>query len=137
MENVNLTLPEEPVLFTKEEIEAYGFTPAELDTLQEAESILRTANMLPEEPDKILDRIDKEIPNDANQAYAKFFGFADSDPEFFKLLLAFNEIVGTVSEVSEFPTEAPTENANVQKLSADEMHNQVVEELANDFISRL
>lgn len=136
MENVNLIVPEEPVLFTQEEIEKLGLTAEELAILSEANALARTAAMIPDDEDKISDRFNKEFPEDTNAAFSKFFELSQSDPDYFKILLALNEVFGSVSEIAEFAEETPS-NGQVSKVSASDLQNQVLAEKAAAIIEQL
>lgn len=112
MENVNY-MP-----FTEEELAILGFSNEELEEIQDAQALVQTTETLPEEPDKILSKIDKTIPNDLNEALLKIAEISNSDPEFAKQLVAMNEIFGEVKpEVSQ-----------VKKVSSEEMKNELVKE---------
>lgn len=95
MENTNTQS-----LFTEEELKILGLTPEENEALLDADSIAKTADLLPEEPDGILDEIDSKFEsNDVNEILATFNDLAESNPEFIKNIIAMNEIFADVKDV--------------------------------------
>lgn len=94
--NVNEFLP-----FTEEEIKKLKFTQEELDILADAESYAQTADILPEDIDPILDRIDKEFPNgkDFDGTFKKLAELAEKDPKFYAQVLALITLTGDCKEM--------------------------------------
>ena len=85
-------------LFTEEELKVLKFSKEEMEEILDADAIAKTADMLPEEVDGILDRIDKEFPDDIEGAIKKYAELAEKDPNFIVQLVALNELMGDVKE---------------------------------------
>ena len=83
--------------FTEEE-EAYLRVIGEYDAIQNAIALSETIDMLPDNPKKILDRIDKEIPDDFTAGVKKLIKISKKDPKFFKQIIALTEILSEVKE---------------------------------------
>lgn len=94
--NINEFLP-----FTEEELKKLNFTQEELDILADAEAYTKTAELLPEDIDPILDRIDKEFPNgkDFDGTFKKLDEIAKSDPKFYTQIVALSTLVGDCKEM--------------------------------------
>ena len=75
--------------------------------------------MLPEEPDAILKRIDKEFPKDFEKVFEKYADLAKKDPQFITQLVAMNEIFGEVK-----PEEPPV----VEKVGLEDVNNALIQE---------
>ncbi len=127
-ENEKFELGEEPVLFTKEEIEKYGITPEDLELFNDAEALSATVEMLPEDADKILERLDKEIPDDYEQGFKKLAEIAEKDPKFFQQILALYEVTNSVREVPPAKTEKVSLDA-VEEAKREEAINQILAKL--------
>ena len=77
--------------FTEEE-EAYLRVIGEYDAIQNALALTQTLDLLPDNPKKLLDRIDKEIPDDFNAGVKKLIKISKKDPKFFKQIIALTEV---------------------------------------------
>ncbi len=107
--------------FTPEELALLNFSQEELEVLLDAESLRQTVDMLPEEPDAILSRLDKDVPADIEGAFNKMTELSKTDPEYVKQLVAMNEIFGDVR---------PEKAASVEKVDIkSERVNEGLEEL--------
>lgn len=116
MENINVN----QMPFTADELKILDFSNEELNTILDSEALVKTVDMLPDEPDAVLNRLDKEIPNDLNAAFEKIAELAQKDPEYTKQLVAMNEIFDEVKP------EAP--EAKVKKVSTKQMSEQLIKE---------
>ena len=87
--------------FTEEELKKLNFSQEELDILADAESYAQTAELLPEDVDPILDRIEKEFPNgkDFDGAFKKLAELAQKDPKFYAQILALATVTGDCKEM--------------------------------------
>jgi len=94
--NVSEFLP-----FTEEELKKLNFTQEELDILADAEGYAQTADLLPEDIDPILDRIDKEFPNgkDFDGTFKRLAELAKKDPKFYAQVIALSTLVGDCKEM--------------------------------------
>ncbi len=94
--NVSEFLP-----FTEEELKKLNFTQEELDILADAEGYAQTADLLPEDIDPILDRIDKEFPNgkDFDGTFKRLAELAKNDPKFYAQVIALSTLVGDCKEM--------------------------------------
>lgn len=109
-------------------IEKYNITAEELEMLKDAQAIVDTVAMLPDNAEKFIDKIQKEFPNDYDGAWKKFAEVIQKDPKFLNQLIAFNEISNTVSE------EKPPV---VEKLSSNQLKSKHTDELIADVMSKL
>ena len=93
--NVNEFLP-----FTKKELEELNFTAEELEVIMSAEAATQTLDLLPENPDELLDRIDKEFPKgqDPNETLTKLAKLAETDPKFYAQVISLTELTGSCVE---------------------------------------
>lgn len=100
-ENINEFLP-----LTAEEIKKLNLSQEELDILADAEGYTQTLDLLPENIDPILDRIDKEFPNgkDFDGTFKRLAELAEKDPKFYAQVLALSTIVGDCKEVKNTTT---------------------------------
>lgn len=94
--NVNEFLP-----FTKEELKELNFTPEELEVIMSAEAATQTLDLLPENPDQLLDKIDKEFPKgqDPNETLTKLAKLAETNPQLYAQVLSLTELTGSCAEV--------------------------------------
>ena len=94
--NVNEFLP-----FTAEELKKLNFSQEELEVLADAESYAQTLELLPEDVDPILDRIEKEFPNgkDFDGTFKKLAELAKKDPKFYAQIMALSTITGDCKEI--------------------------------------
>ena len=83
--------------FTEEE-EAYLRVIGEYDAIQNAVALSDTIDLLPDDPKKLLDRIDKEIPDDFAAGVKKLIKISKKDPKFFKQIIALTEILNEAKE---------------------------------------
>lgn len=106
-------------LFTEEELKILNLSEQELNDILDADALAKTAAMLPEEPDAILKKIDKQFPDDAAGILEKYAELAKKDPKFIMQLIAMNEIFGEVK---------PEEPPKVEKVSLTDVNNEIVKE---------
>lgn len=107
-------------VLSKEFIEACGLNAEEVAEIEGALALADTAEMLPENEDKIYNKIEKVIPDDIDKGIEFIGELSNKDPKFFAQLVALTEINDSVRE------EPPAE---IKKLSADERLDTEVKEI--------
>ena len=115
-------------ILPKELLEKYAFTAEEIELLKDADALCDTADMLPDDADKFIDKIVKEFPDDYDGAWKKFAEIMQKDPKFFAQIIALNEISNSVSE---------DKPAIVQKLSTEQIKSKTTDEIVNDLMAKL
>lgn len=119
--------------FTEEELKQLNLTEEELNILEDASAISETLDMLPDDPDKFLDRVDKEFPyNDPNQVFQKLADLAKKDPAFVNELIAVVDLTGRAREVEEPQVEKVSIN-EINQLN-EQARDEEIKKLANDLI---
>lgn len=116
-------------ILTPEEIKTLGLSQEEVDTLDYASYLCDTADILPEEPEKVFELMDKKLPEDYTKGVEKMFEMAEKDPKTLEQLLALYEVANSVKEVE--PTVEKLSVSQVQKDSDEEFLNSIVEKLKN------
>lgn len=94
MENENKTfLP-----FTEEELKELNFTPEELETLEGASAYSETVDMLPDDPDAFIKKIEETFSDDDNEdtTLQKLTDLCKTDPDFVNQMIALQEVYGAV-----------------------------------------
>ena len=116
-------------ILTPEEIKTLGLSQEEVDTLDYASYLCDTADILPEEPEKVFEVMDKKLPEDYTKGVEKMFEMAEKDPKTLEQLLALYEVANSVKEVE--PTVEKLSVSQVKKDSDEEFLNSIVEKLKN------
>ena len=116
-------------ILTPEEIKTLGLSQEEVNTLDYASYLCDTADILPEEPEKVFELMDKKLPEDYKKGVEKMFEMAEKDPKTLEQLLALYEVANSVKEVE--PTVEKLSVSQVQKDSDEEFLNSIVEKLKN------
>lgn len=116
-------------ILTPEEIKTLGLSQEEVNTLDYASYLCDTADILPEEPEKVFELMDKKLPEDYTKGVEKMFEMAEKDPKTLEQLLALYEVANSVKEVE--PTVEKLSVSQVQKDSDEEFLNSIVEKLKN------
>lgn len=116
-------------ILTPEEIKTLGLSQEEVDTLDYASYLCDTADILPEEPEKVFELMDKKLPEDYTKGVEKMFEMAEKDPKTLEQLLALYEVANSVKEVE--PTVEKLSVSQVKKDSDEEFLNSIVEKLKN------
>lgn len=110
------------VTFTEEE-EAYLRVIGEYDAIQNALALAETIDLLPDDPKKLLDRIDKEIPDDFESGVKKLIKISKKDPKFFKQIIALTEVLHEVQEGED------ASSTKVEKVDLSTIHQEKDEEV--------
>lgn len=110
------------VTFTEEE-EAYLRVIGEYDAIQNALALAETIDLLPDDPKKLLDRIDKEIPDDFESGVKKLIKISKKDPKFFKQIIALTEVLHEVQEGED------ATSTKVEKVDLSTIHQEKDEEV--------
>lgn len=116
-------------ILTPEEIKTLGLSQEEVNTLDYASYLCDTADILPEEPEKVFELMDKKLPEDYTKGVEKMFEMAEKDPKTLEQLLALYEVANSVKEVE--PTVEKLSVSQVKKDSDEEFLNSIVEKLKN------
>lgn len=115
-------------VFTADEVKELGLTAEEVALFNDAESDVATAETLPENPNEILNKYLKLVPNDFEKAMTVLSQIAEKDPKFFIQLLSMYYSLESV-------TEAP--KAEVQKVSLSDIKTEKNDELMNQLLAKL
>ena len=115
-------------VFTADEVKELGLTAEEIALFNDAEADVATAETLPENPNEILNKYLKLVPNDFEKAMTVLSQIAEKDPKFFIQLLSMYYSLESV-------TEAP--KAEVQKVSLSDIKTEKNDELMNQLLAKL
>ncbi len=115
-------------VFTADEVKELGLTAEEVELFNDAEADVATAETLPENPNEILNKYLKLIPNDFEKAMTVLSQIAEKDPKFFIQLLSMYYSLESV-------TEAP--KAEVQKVTLSDIKTEKNDELMNRLLAKL
>ena len=129
MENNELKLNEGPSIFSEEEYADmkanYGITDEEIETLRDANALVTTAKLVPDDADKMFAKYDKIFAGkNATEAMKTFFELAEKDPKFLVQLVSAIELAEQVSE------DAP---AKIEKVSLTEVAGEQSAEETENF----
>jgi hypothetical protein len=116
--------------FTEEE-EAYLRTIGEYDAINDAIALAETVDLLPDDPQVLLDRIDKEIPDDFVEGVAQLVKIAKKDPKFFNQIVALLEVLSEAEEVED-ASEGSVEKvslADIEQEKDDEIYELIMEKV--------
>lgn len=115
-------------VFTADEVKELGLTAEEVELFNDAEADVATAETLPENPNEILNKYLKLIPNDFEKAMTVLSQIAEKDPKFFIQLLSMYYSLESV-------TEAP--KAEVQKVTLSDIKTEKNNELMHRLLAKL
>lgn len=115
-------------VFTADEVKELGLTAEEVELFNDAEADVATAETLPENPNEILNKYLKLIPNDFEKAMTVLSQIAEKDPKFFIQLLSMYYSLESV-------TESP--KAEVQKVTLSDIKTEKNDELMNQLLAKL
>lgn len=87
--------------FTEEELKQLNFTPEELEILETASAYSQTTQMLPDDEDALLKKIDETFSEDApsDDTMQKIVDLCSTDPEFINQLIAVQEVLSASQAV--------------------------------------
>ncbi len=104
--------------FDEDEI-TYLTAIGKYDQIKKAIALGQTIDLLPDDPQILLDRIDKEIPNDYEKGLEKLKWIEENEPEFFIQIVALFEVLN----------EAQEEETKVEKLDLNAIRQQEENEM--------
>ncbi len=104
--------------FDEDEI-TYLTAIGKYDQIKKAIALGHTVDLLPDDPQVLLDRIDKEIPNDYEKGLEKLKWIEEHEPEFFIQIVALFEVLN----------EAQEEETKVEKLDLNAIKEQEENEM--------
>lgn len=104
--------------FDEDEI-TYLTAIGKYDAIRKAIALGQTVDLLPDDPQVLLDRIDKEIPNDYEKGIEKLKWIEEHDLKFFIQIVALFEVLN----------EAHEEEAKVEKLDLNTIRQQEENEM--------
>ena len=121
--------------FTEEELKKLNFTEEELNILEDASAYAETADILPDNPDTFVNKLDKEFPSeDPNKVFEKLAELAKKDSNFVNQILAVIELTGSArDDVAANPQVEKVSLGEINKLNA-EVRDAEVKKLANELI---
>ena len=81
--------------FTEEELKQLNFTPEELDILESASAYSQTADMLPDDPEDMLSKVETNFSENmtSDEVFQKLGELCESDPDFITELIASQELL--------------------------------------------
>ena len=83
--------------FTEEELEILNFTPEELEILESASAFSQTADMLPENPDEMMEKVGEHFREGEDVTFDEVFEtlgtLCETDPDFITQLIATQELL--------------------------------------------
>lgn len=100
-------------LYTKEQLKKFNFTPEEIEVIEEAELIRRTADLMPdteEELDAFYAKLAATFPpsSDLKATYDKYLNLFKTDRKFVEQILAMSVLLDTVEDIPQAKTEKVT-----------------------------
>lgn len=104
MENTEMTEEYKSYLpFTDEELKQLNFTPEELEILESASAYSETVDMLPEDPDDLIEKVEANFSDNmtADEVFEKLGALCESDPDFIAQLIASQELLTDCKPYSE------------------------------------
>ena len=107
-------------VLSEELIAACGLTPEEVVEFEDALNLAATAELLPDNEDKLYNKIDKVFPDDIDKGIELIAKISNKDPDFFTQLVALTEVNDSVRE------DPP---AKIEKLTAGDIVNSQAEEI--------
>lgn len=107
-------------VLSEELIAACGLTPEEVVEFEDALSLAATAELLPDNEEKMYNKIDKVFPDDIDKGIDLMVEISKKDPDFFTQLVALTEINDSVRE---------NPPAKIEKLSAGDIVNSQAKEI--------
>ena len=112
-------------VFTADEVKELGLTAEEVELFNDAEADVATAETLPENPNEILNKYLKLIPNDFEKAMTVLSQIAEKDPKFFIQLLSMYYSLESVTE------------AEVKRVSSADIQTEKNNELMHRLLAKL
>ena len=116
MKEIQDKINEGPSMFTEsdyEDLKKYGITAEEIEVLKDANAIVTTTKMVPDNVDKFFEKYTKIFANkDGSASMQTFFELSQKDPKFFLQLVAAIDVADKVS------VDQP---AGVEKVSVSEI----------------
>ncbi len=122
-------------LFNEKELNKLGFSEEEIEILGDAEAYVDTIDLIPDDIDKFMDKLEKTFPNDYKNADAtieKMDKVAQKDPEFMKQLIALVFAYNDVKE-EQAPAVEKVSLTEINKVN-DEVKNEELDSMITDFI---
>ena len=108
-----------------EKYKAMGvFTEEEIQNLLEADAIVETLKLLPDDIEAFGDKVEKEFDCEPDEALQKFVKLTESDPEYAKQILAYTSLID--------PLDAGENDPKVGGLSADEIKKAKLENMVEE-----
>ncbi len=135
MENNELKLNEGPSIFSEEDYADmkanYGITDEEIEILRDANALVTTAKLVPDDADKMFAKYDKIFAGkNAAETMKTFFELAEKDPKFMVQLVSAIELAEQVSE----ETPAKVEKVSLTEVAGEQSAEQA--EAAGDFLGQ-
>ena len=100
--------------FTSHELE-FLKDIGEYDNIMAGLEFMETMKKLPDDPTEFLNRLDKEVPSDPQEASAALVEISKNDPEFFEQILAYSKLVNDLK-----PQETKVEKVSIKQMQEQE-----------------
>ena len=123
MENKELYFDEGDAVLSEadlEELRQRGVSEEQLEAFRDANALVETAKLVPNDIDGLLEKFDKTFPDDVSEAMKTFFELSEKDPMFLIHLVSAIELAEKVSY-----TDAPVEEQSNEQVTSDEQVSKV------------
>ena len=107
--------------------EAMGFTGEDLELMVRTASTCETLDMIPDDIDGFIKKLDKELPDDVIGSAKYVLEMTEKDPEYAKQILAFASLID--NNMNKMP---PT---SVGKVSLDDIKKEQAAAIADEIIN--
>ncbi|MBR3885067.1 MAG: hypothetical protein IKJ33_01180 [Clostridia bacterium] len=107
-------------MFSEEEIREFkedGLTDEQIEMLDQAMAWKETVDLLPDDIESFIRKYEQKIPEDAIEGMRETFALAQSEPEFFKQIVALDLVMA--GEVEDEPVK-PAEKTIITNLPKEE-----------------
>ena len=114
-------------MFSEEEIREFkedGLTDEQIEMLDQAMAWKETVDLLPDDIESFIRKYEQKIPEDAIEGMRETFALAQSEPEFFKQIVALDLVMA--GEVEDEPVK-PAEKTIITNLPKEEYESYLAE----------
>ena len=116
-----------------EKLRQRGITEAEIENLKASLELVESANVVPDDVDALIERIDNYFPkDDATKTAQMFFELAEKDPDFFMQIVAMQALIGVVDSPI-----ADTHVGDALRQIRDAENAEEKEQLTNELFGRI
>ena len=103
-----------------EALRARGATEDEIEILKDACAICDTADMVPDDTDKFIEKVQKLFPGkNVGKELVNFFALAEKDPKFFMQVISMFDMYDAYTEENSKVEKLSIKDINIQKSTED------------------